>query len=147
MALLGSYQKGDAEFKENLGPADKVEHSGPLDPSMKRAAGQKSSSGPLTQLQESDKRNSQFSCSMAVSRDCFDSKLVKPDYGQRMKRFDRDRNVKYAEEITEKGLKELPTPDSVIVLDSDDSEDEGKSSLMAKSVLARKRITNAKFRA
>ncbi|KAL3747503.1 hypothetical protein ACJRO7_016314 [Eucalyptus globulus] len=147
LGLKGSYQKGDTEFKENLGPADKVELSGPLDPSMKRVAGQKSSSGPLTQLQESDKRNSQFSCSMAVSRDCFDSKLVKPDYGQRTKRFDRDRNVKYAEEITEKGLKELPTPDSVIVLDSDDSEDEGKSSLMAKSVLARKRITNAKFRA
>ncbi|XP_030472614.2 uncharacterized protein LOC115690420 isoform X2 [Syzygium oleosum] len=147
LGLKGSYQKGDAEAKENFGPTGKVELSGPHDPSMKSVAGQKSSLGPLAQPRESDKRNSQFSCSTAVSKDCFDSKPVKPDHGRRMKRLGRDRNVKYAEEINEKGPKELPTPDSVIVLDSEDSEDEGKASLMGKSVLARKRIAKAKLRA
>lgn len=147
LGLKGSYQKGDTEAKENLGPTGKVELSGPHDPSMKSVAGQKSSLGPLAQLRESDKRNNQFSCSMAVSKDWFDSRPMKPDHGRRMMRLGQDRNVKYAEEINEKGPKELPTPDSVIVLDSEDSEDEGKASLMAKSVLARKRIAKAKLRA
>ncbi|KAF8036464.1 hypothetical protein BT93_C2246 [Corymbia citriodora subsp. variegata] len=146
LGLKGSYKKGGTEAKENLGPTDQTELSGLLDPFTKSVAGQKSSLGPLTQLQECDKRNSHLSCSMAVSKDCFDSKLVKPDHAQRTKRLDRDQNLKYVEEINEKGLKELPTPDSVIVLDSDDSEDEGKASSMAKSVLARRRIANAKLR-
>ncbi|KAI3421759.1 uncharacterized protein J3R85_011969 [Psidium guajava] len=147
MALQGSYQRVDTEAKENLGLNGKVELSGPLDNSMKSVAGKKSSLGPLTQLEEGNQRISQFSCSPSVSKDCFVSKLVKPDHGQRTKRLDQDRNAKYAEEINNKEPKEFPTPDSVIVLDSEDSEDEGKTSSTAKSVLARKRIANSKLRA
>ncbi|XP_030541811.2 uncharacterized protein LOC115749220 isoform X2 [Rhodamnia argentea] len=40
LGLKGSYQKGDAEAKENLGLTGKVELSGPLDISMKSVAGE-----------------------------------------------------------------------------------------------------------
>ncbi|KAK7848016.1 putative ubiquitin-conjugating enzyme e2 37 [Quercus suber] len=108
--------------------------------------GRKLSLGPLTQLQGSNDDNRQLlSRSQKLSEDPSKDLPLQRDYRcDNKQKLNHDHNVKIDEGTKQQNTEDKsPVSESVIVLDSEDSEDEGYVSLR-KSLLARKRIGKRK---
>ena len=110
--------------------------------------GRKLSLGPLTQLQGSNDDNRQLlSLSQKLSEDPSNDLPMQQDFSCDDKlKLNNDHHVKIDEDTKQQNTDISPIPESVIVLDSEDSEDEGYVSLR-KSLLARKRIGKWKAKA
>ncbi|KAL4653869.1 hypothetical protein ACB092_01G337300 [Castanea dentata] len=106
----------------------------------------KLSLGPLTQLQGSNDDNRQLlSFSQKLSEDPSKGLPLQQDCGcDNKQKLNHEHNVKIDEGTKQQNTEDKsPVSESVIVLDSEDSEDEGYVSLR-KSLLARKRIGKRK---
>ncbi|KAM3761790.1 hypothetical protein ACB098_01G295000 [Castanea mollissima] len=106
----------------------------------------KLSLGPLTQLQGSNDDNRQLlSLSQKLSEDPSKGLPLQQDCGcDNKQKLNHEHNVKIDEGTKQQNTEDKsPVSESVIVLDSEDSEDEGYVSLR-KSLLARKRIGKRK---
>uniref|UniRef100_A0A2N9FY81 E2 ubiquitin-conjugating enzyme n=1 Tax=Fagus sylvatica TaxID=28930 RepID=A0A2N9FY81_FAGSY len=110
--------------------------------------GRKLSLGPLTQLQGSNDDNRQLlSLSQKLSEDPSNDLPMQQDFScDDKQKLNNVHHVKIDEDTKQQNTDTSPIPESVIVLDSEDSEDEGYVSLR-KSLLARKRIGKWKAKA
>lgn len=136
LGLKGPLQGQEKEDKENVVPMHKMPFSNPQTPG-KTGIGQKISLEPLTQLRVSNEDGSQPPLhSQNLSLHAF----------KKQEQSNLHQNSQIAGGI-ERWAEESPVAESVIVLDSEDSDEECNGSARSKSSLVRKRIAKRKAQA
>ncbi|KAK4854078.1 hypothetical protein QYF36_018618 [Acer negundo] len=134
LGYKGSTQVKKMENKENVAPVsrvDKIPLSTPQSSSTKRGIGRILSLGPLNQLQGSNDNNSQLFVHSENLSTASSMTLTKE------KQSNQEQAAKVGGKSEVQRVEDLPIPESVIVLDSEDSEDEKDGGLRSK-LLARK---------
>lgn len=126
----GSSQGQEEDTKENVGPIHQMPISSSKNSCRKSGIGRKLTLGPLRQLQGNNHNNCQLPHSENLSKDGM-SWPLRQDYGCKVKKCNPDR----AEQPKIEGS---PIPEAVVVLDSEESEEETDGVLRSK-LLARKR--------
>ncbi|KAK2645702.1 hypothetical protein Ddye_020897 [Dipteronia dyeriana] len=136
LGYKGSTQVKKTENKENVAPVsqvDKIPLSTPQSYSTKRGIERILSLGPLTQLQGSNDNNSQLFVHAENLSTASSMTLTKE------KQSNQEQAAKVGGKSEVQRVEDLPIPEAVIVLDSEDSEDEKDGGLRSK-LLARKRM-------
>ncbi|KAK0571494.1 hypothetical protein LWI29_017113 [Acer saccharum] len=136
LGYKGSTQVKKTENKENMAPVsrvDKIPLSTPQSSSTNRGIGRILSLGPLTQLQGSNDNNSQLFVHAENLSTASSMTLTKE------KQSNQEQAAKVGGKSEVQRIEDLPIPEAVIVLDSEDSEDEKDGGLRSK-LLARKRM-------
>ncbi|KAJ0030362.1 hypothetical protein Pint_13165 [Pistacia integerrima] len=130
----------EKDNKENVAPLRKQPLSSPHRSSTKIGIGRKLSLGPLTHLQDSNNNNS---CILShkenLSTDASKSLFLRKENKEQT---DQDRG-----ETQQQKTVESPISEVVVVLDSEDSEEERDGVLRSKLLLGRKRMGKYKIRA
>ncbi|KAK3210735.1 hypothetical protein Dsin_015441 [Dipteronia sinensis] len=136
LGYKGSTQVKKTENKENVAPVsrvDKLPLSTPQGSSTKRGIGGILSLGPLTQLQGSNDNSSQLFVHAENLSTTSSMTLTKE------KQSNQEQAAKVDGKSEVQRVEDLPILEAVIVLDSEDSEDEKDGGLRSK-LLARKRL-------
>ncbi|KAL5835983.1 hypothetical protein ACOSQ4_015480 [Xanthoceras sorbifolium] len=144
LGYKGSTQIQKTENKEDVAPVSPVDIlslSSPQSSSIKRGIGRKLSLGPLTQLQGSNENNSQlFVHSENLSAASSMTLTAQQHYRcKEKKQPSQEQDAKVSGKSEVQRVEDSPISEAVIVLDSEDSEDEKDGALRSK-LLARKRM-------
>lgn len=134
----GSSQGQEKDNKENVVPIHKVPVSSPQNSYRKNGIGRKLTLGPLRQLQGDNYNNCQLPHPENLSMDGMSLPLSQ-DHRCNVKQYNPDRDE-------QQKIEGSPIPEAIVVLDSEDSEEEMDGALRLK-LLARKRKGNWRAKA